>query len=101
MLLRLPPSNFATCSYGSFLDATFKACIKLTPTGSVVKAKASICPALISMQGYGFSSAPTHRGFGVKQMGDTVDALMSALGYPSYLAQGGDWGGIICRALAM
>jgi pimeloyl-ACP methyl ester carboxylesterase len=50
--------------------------------------------------GYGFSSAPKERGCGVTEMAAVVDALMISLGYNKYLAQGGDWGSIICRALA-
>eukprot|EP00775_Hariotina_reticulata_P001370 gene1370-1712_t len=53
-----------------------------------------------SLPGYGFSSAPKERGCGVTEMAAVVDTLMTSLGYSKYLAQGGDWGGIICRALA-
>ena len=50
--------------------------------------------------GYGFSSPPAKRGFGVTKMAAAFDALMAGLGYPKYIAQGGDWGAIICRALS-
>ncbi|KAI8469153.1 MAG: putative hydrolase [Monoraphidium minutum] len=53
-----------------------------------------------SLPGYGFSSAPTKRGCGATAIAGIMDELMGALGYDKYIAQGGDWGGIICRALA-
>eukprot|EP00879_Flechtneria_rotunda_P002300 GHRR01002493.1.p1 GENE.GHRR01002493.1~~GHRR01002493.1.p1 ORF type:complete len:398 (+),score=95.95 GHRR01002493.1:154-1347(+) len=53
-----------------------------------------------SLPGYGFSSAPQSRGFGVTAMAACMDALMATLGYSRYMAQGGDWGAVICRALA-
>lgn len=33
-------------------------------------------------------------------MAGIMDSLMAALGYSQYIAQGGDWGAIICRAIA-
>lgn len=54
-----------------------------------------------SLPGYGFSSAPTKRGYGATAIARAVDALMAGLGYPRYVAQGGDWGAIVCRALAV
>ncbi|KAF8056825.1 epoxide hydrolase [Scenedesmus sp. PABB004] len=53
-----------------------------------------------SLPGYGWSSAPKQRGFGSTAIAATVDSLMARLGYARYIAQGGDWGAIICRALA-
>lgn len=41
-----------------------------------------------SLPGYGFSSAPTQPGFGVKKTADTFAQLMLSLGYPNYVAQG-------------
>ena len=41
-----------------------------------------------SLPGFGFSEAPTRTGYGVPQIAATLDALMQALGYPRYLAQG-------------
>ncbi len=50
-----------------------------------------VCP---SMPGYGFSAKPTKPGFDIKAVGDTNAALMTALGYGRYGAQGGDWGAL-------
>jgi pimeloyl-ACP methyl ester carboxylesterase len=54
-----------------------------------------------SLPGYGFSSPPRRRGFGATAIARTLNGLMGALGYDKYLAQGGDWGAIVCRALAV
>ena len=40
--------------------------------------------------GYGFSSSPTQRGFGVSEIAKTFNELMLKLGYDTYVAQGGD-----------
>ena len=53
-----------------------------------------------SIPGYGWSSAPTHRGFSAVDAARSFHALMAALGYGSgYLAHGGDWGSRICAYL--
>ncbi|KAJ3338615.1 hypothetical protein HDU93_009322 [Gonapodya sp. JEL0774] len=41
-----------------------------------------------SLPGYGFSSAPQVKGFGIPEMAKTFDQLMSGLGYAKYFAQG-------------
>jgi pimeloyl-ACP methyl ester carboxylesterase len=56
-----------------------------------------ICP---SMPGYGFSEAPRTPGFGIKQVAGTNAALMAALGYTRYGAQGGDWGAMATTQIA-
>ncbi|KAK9818742.1 hypothetical protein WJX74_007113 [Apatococcus lobatus] len=53
----------------------------------------------LSLPGFGFSSAPQDAGFGVPQHAATCNQLMLALGYPKYVAQGGDWGGDIVFTL--
>lgn len=48
-----------------------------------------------SLPGFGFSSRPP-RPYGPRKMADLFNKLMTdKLGYDSYLAQGGDWGGAI------
>ena len=51
-----------------------------------------VCP---SMPGYGFSDPPRSPGFDVRQVAQTVSALMAQLGYQRYAAQGGDWGALV------
>jgi pimeloyl-ACP methyl ester carboxylesterase len=45
-----------------------------------------------SLPGYGFSEPPRSPGWDVHRTARTFIELMSRLGYPTYLAQGGDWG---------
>ena len=48
-----------------------------------------------SLPGFGFSGKPP-RPFGPRKIADLFNTLMTdVLGYTSYLAQGGDWGGAI------
>jgi pimeloyl-ACP methyl ester carboxylesterase len=48
-----------------------------------------------SMAGYGFSGQPTSPGWGAERMARAWTELMKRLGYTRYVAQGGDWGGLI------
>ena len=48
-----------------------------------------------SLPGYGFSDKPTATGTGVERIADLWSALMLRLGYPRYVAQGGDWGAMV------
>ena len=57
-----------------------------------------VCPAL---PGYGFSDKPASPGWGVEKTADTWAALMSRLGYDSYVAQGGDWGSAVTTAIGI
>jgi microsomal epoxide hydrolase len=45
-----------------------------------------------SLPGYGLSFAPGQPRFSVEQIADCMADLMTALGYPRFGAQGGDWG---------
>ncbi|KAJ7064330.1 Alpha/Beta hydrolase protein [Mycena amicta] len=55
----------------------------------------------LSLPGYGFSEAPKKRGFQTEQYAEVCNKLMLALGYHQYVTQGGDWGGIITRKIAV
>jgi len=48
-----------------------------------------------SIPGYGFSGKPTTTGWGPTRIARAWDVLMKRLGYPRYVAQGGDWGAVI------
>ena len=60
--------------------------------GSEADAFHLVCP---SLPGYGFSGKPRETGWGVERIADTWSQLMQRLGYPRYLAQGGDWGAMV------
>ena len=53
-----------------------------------------------SLPGYCWSTNPRKKGFNVGKMAETFNKLMITLGYPKYVAQGGDWGFAIARQLA-
>jgi pimeloyl-ACP methyl ester carboxylesterase len=54
-----------------------------------------------SLPGYGLSFSPGQPRFGVEEIADCFDALMTdVLGYHRFGAQGGDWGSFITSRLA-
>nr|UTQ10530.1 juvenile hormone epoxide hydrolase-2 [Antheraea pernyi] len=53
-----------------------------------------------SLPGYGFSDPAIRPGLGVAEIAVIVRNLMQRLGYKQYYIQGGDWGSVICSALA-
>jgi pimeloyl-ACP methyl ester carboxylesterase len=52
-----------------------------------------------SLPGYGLSFKPGQRRFGVEEIAQCFAELMSALGYPRFGAQGGDWGAFVSTVL--
>ncbi len=55
----------------------------------------------ISLPGFGFSERPQDRGYSPEKMAGIIAKLMARLGYARYGIQGGDWGGIISRIIAL
>lgn len=53
-----------------------------------------------SLAGYGYSPAARTAGMSAGAIGQRHAALMAALGYDRYIAQGGDWGSFISRLTA-
>ena len=53
-----------------------------------------------SMPGYGFSGKPTATGWGPARIARAWVTLMTRLGYTQFVAQGGDWGGLITEVMA-
>lgn len=54
-----------------------------------------------SLPGYGFSGKPAEAKWSVEHIGAAWNALMQALGYDRYFAQGGDWGSAVTCAIGM
>ncbi|PVI03247.1 alpha/beta-hydrolase [Periconia macrospinosa] len=54
-----------------------------------------------SIPGFSFSPSPLKAGMGIRAIGAAMNALMQKLGYHRYVAQGGDFGAIIERAMAV
>ncbi|KAL1662065.1 Alpha/Beta hydrolase protein [Schizophyllum commune] len=65
-----------------------------------VEAQPSFHVVAMSLPGYGFSEQPRKRGFGIPQYAEVAHKLMLALGYDSYVAQGGDWGSRITHEMS-
>src|SRR3979411_1918458 len=53
-----------------------------------------------SLPGYGFSGKPTAPGWNPVRIARAWAELMKRLGYTRYVAQGGDWGAPVSRAMA-
>ncbi|HKT01627.1 MAG TPA: epoxide hydrolase [Rugosimonospora sp.] len=53
-----------------------------------------------SMPGYGFSGRPQAGGWNPDHIARAWAELMGRLGYPRYVAQGGDWGAVVSDAMA-
>jgi pimeloyl-ACP methyl ester carboxylesterase len=54
-----------------------------------------------SLPGYGWSGKPAEAGKGVSWIAEAWNTLMVRLGYDSYVAQGGDWGGAVTTYIGM
>ncbi|ATL30833.1 epoxide hydrolase family protein [Streptomyces formicae] len=52
-----------------------------------------------SLPGFGFSDRPTTTGWGIEKIAAAWVELMGRLGYDTFLAHGGDWGGVITTVL--
>jgi pimeloyl-ACP methyl ester carboxylesterase len=69
------------------------------PTAFGGKAEDAFDVVIPSLPGYGFSARPAETGWGSERIGRAWDVLMKRLGYPRYVAQGGDWGAGIVQAM--
>lgn len=54
-----------------------------------------------SLPGYGFSSYTDKEGFKHPQHAEALHEVMLKLGYDRYFVQGGDWGSLIVRSIAL
>jgi pimeloyl-ACP methyl ester carboxylesterase len=54
-----------------------------------------------SMPGYGFSNKPSTTGWDPPRIARAYITLMKRLGYTRFVAQGGDWGGVIVDLMAL
>jgi pimeloyl-ACP methyl ester carboxylesterase len=54
-----------------------------------------------SMPGYGFSGKPNAAGWDPPRIARAYITLMKRLGYTRFVAQGGDWGGLIVDLMAL
>jgi pimeloyl-ACP methyl ester carboxylesterase len=69
------------------------------PTAHGGRAEDAFHLVLPSLPGYGFSGEPTELGWDVVRVGQAWAELMRRLGYPRYVAQGGDVGAGVTDAM--
>ncbi|MFC3944060.1 epoxide hydrolase [Pseudomonas gingeri NCPPB 3146 = LMG 5327] len=67
----------------------------VNPTAHGGAAKDAFHVVLPSIPGYGFSDKPTAKGWNRTRIAHAWHELMNRLGYPRYVAQGGDWGSVV------
>lgn len=70
------------------------------PTAYGGKAEDAFDVVIPSIPGYGFSGKPDETGWGPDRIAKAWVELMGRLGYDKFLAQGGDWGGLITDVMA-
>jgi pimeloyl-ACP methyl ester carboxylesterase len=70
------------------------------PTAHGASASDAFHVVIPSMPGYGFSGKPTSTGWDPVHIGKAYVELMRRLEYTRFVAQGGDWGGIVVDAMA-
>jgi pimeloyl-ACP methyl ester carboxylesterase len=70
------------------------------PTAYGGKAEDAFHVVIPSIPGYGFSGKPATTGWGPSKIAYAWVKLMARLGYDKFLAQGGDWGGLITDVMA-
>jgi pimeloyl-ACP methyl ester carboxylesterase len=73
----------------------------VNPTAHGADATDAFHVVIPSMPGYGFSGKPTSPGWGPERMARAWAELMGRLGYPSYVAQGGDWGAFVVDQMGL
>src|SRR5215213_10226955 len=71
------------------------------PTAYGGKAEDAFDVVIPSMPGYGYSAKPTSVGWGPSRIAYAWVTLMKRLGYEKFVAQGGDWGGLITDVMAV
>nr|WP_042194196.1 epoxide hydrolase family protein [Kibdelosporangium sp. MJ126-NF4]CEL21153.1 Epoxide hydrolase [Kibdelosporangium sp. MJ126-NF4]CTQ96281.1 Epoxide hydrolase (EC 3.3.2.9) [Kibdelosporangium sp. MJ126-NF4] len=70
------------------------------PTAFGGRAEDAFHVVVPSLPGYGFSDKPTGPGWNAARTAKAWATLMNRLGYPRWLAQGGDWGAAVTSELA-
>jgi pimeloyl-ACP methyl ester carboxylesterase len=71
------------------------------PTAHGGRAEDAFDVVIPSIPGYGFSGKPTTTGWDPAHIARAWVVLMKRLGYPKYVAQGGDWGAVITEQMGL
>jgi pimeloyl-ACP methyl ester carboxylesterase len=72
----------------------------VNPTTHRASASDAFDVVVPSLPGFGFSGKPTATGWGPERTARAWVVLMKRLGYPRFVAQGGDLGAGVCTAMA-
>lgn len=86
---------------GSYIEQTKIIDLLTDPTAHGAGASDAFHVVIPSLPGYGHSPAPSTLGWDPIRIARAWDALMKRLGYPTYAAQGGDWGANVTQELAL
>ena len=86
---------------GSFLEFLNVIGPLTDPTRHGGRAEDAFHLVIPSLPGYGLSDKPTAPGWNVERIARAWGTLMQRLGYDRYVAQGGDWGSAVTRAMAV
>jgi pimeloyl-ACP methyl ester carboxylesterase len=73
----------------------------VNPTANGGKASDAFHVVIPSMPGYGYSGKPTTTGWDPVRIARAWTVLMKRLGYTRFVAQGGDWGGIVVHEMGV
>ena len=71
------------------------------PTAHGASAADAFDVVIPSIPGYGFSGKPTTTGWDPAHIARAWVVLMKRLGYPKFVAQGGDWGAVITEQMGL
>ena len=71
------------------------------PTAHGASASDAFDLVIPSLPGYGFSGKPTTTGWDPIRIARAWIVLMKRLGYPRFVAQGGDWGNAVTEQMAL
>ena len=71
------------------------------PTAFGGDAKDAFDVVIPSLPGHGFSGKPTTTGWDPTRIARAWTTLMRRLGYPTFVAQGGDWGNAVSETMAL
>jgi pimeloyl-ACP methyl ester carboxylesterase len=86
---------------GSYIEQTKVIDLLTDPTAHGASASDAFHVVIPSLPGYGHSPAPAALGWDPIRIAKAWDVLMKRLGYPKYVAQGGDWGANVTQELAL
>jgi pimeloyl-ACP methyl ester carboxylesterase len=86
---------------GSIIEQMKVIDLLTNPTAHGGSASDAFDVVIPSLPGYGFSGKPTAPGWDPDRIARAWIVLMKRLGYPKFVAQGGDWGNCVTELMAL